>query len=88
MRMVGAALGAALLGAVLNFGLAHSHADMDAVNRMMQPASRGRLDPALIASLTRALADALHNVYGIAGVLSLVALGLALGVPRGLKPGR
>ena len=57
------------------------------VNRMMQPGGRAGLDPAVLHGLTRAMADALHNVFAIGGVLAMLTLALALTVPRGLNPG-
>ncbi len=87
MRMVGQALGTALFGAVLNFGLARAVPGMaDAVNRLLDPVERRGLDPRLIRRLSDAIAGSLHEVYLIAGALALVTLALGLSLPPLLSP--
>jgi EmrB/QacA subfamily drug resistance transporter len=87
MRLVGMSMGAALFGAVLNFGLQH-HAvgAADAVNALMDPARRASLAPAAVGPLTAAIAAALHEVYIIAAVLAGVTLLLISRLPKGLSP--
>ncbi len=89
MRIVGQAVGAAAFGAILNLGV-HRYAPEAAsvINRLMGPALRQSLEPAEIARLTRAVAMALHEVYLAAGLLSLLAVFLALRLPSGLGPTR
>lgn len=87
MRMVGQALGAAVLGALLNRGLAAGGAaGGDVVNRMMDPAARLAMDPDLLARLTRVVAASLHDVYAIGFVFAALALALALRIPAHLNP--
>jgi EmrB/QacA subfamily drug resistance transporter len=87
MRIVGQALGAASLGAVLNLGLHARLPDTaDAVGRLMERGSRQALDPAQLATLQAAVAGALHNVYAITVLMALLALALAWRYPRGLNP--
>jgi Na+/melibiose symporter-like transporter len=89
LRMVGQSLGAALFGAVLNWGLARRlGAAGDAIDRLMEPELRRGLGAGEIARLGAAVAASLHAVYVIAALLALVALGLALAFPRGLSPTR
>jgi EmrB/QacA subfamily drug resistance transporter len=89
MRIVGNSVGAAVFGAILNFGVGHriSHAG-DAVNRLLQPSARGTLGDAEIARLSEAIGAGLHNVYVVAGVVAVVSLGLALALPARLSPTR
>ncbi len=47
MRIVGNSVGAAVFGAILNFGVSPPHPEAgDAVNRLLQPAARHELSPA------------------------------------------
>jgi EmrB/QacA subfamily drug resistance transporter len=88
MRIVGMALGAAALGAVLNLGLhARLPAEGDVVSRLMERASRAALAPGQLAALQDAVAASLHDVYVITAVLAAIALALAWRYPRGLRPG-
>src|SRR6516165_8773928 len=64
MRIVGNSLGAAIFGAILNFGVYSRVPDAgDAVNRLMSPAARQSLGAAEIARLTEAVGSSLHVVY-------------------------
>lgn len=89
MRIVGQAMGAASFGAILNLGL-HRYAPeaASAVNRLMTPALRQSFSAAEIGRLTAVVAAALHEVYLAVGVLSLVAVGLALCLPPRISPTR
>lgn len=87
LRFVGQSLGAATFGAVMNFTMLHD--DPNAVNmvdRLLDPAQRGGLAVAELTRLTAIIAHALHNTYLVAGVLSVIALGLALMLPPRLSP--
>jgi MFS family permease len=87
MRMIGQSFGAALGGAVLNFGVFRRAPDAaDAVNRLLQPSLRDALGAAEISRLTGAVAAALHNVYLIAVVTAALTLVVALGFPARLSP--
>ena len=87
MRIVGNSVGAAVFGAILNFGVGRRipHAG-DAVNRLLQPAARGSLGAAEIARLSDAIGAGLHNVYVVAGVVAVISLALALALPA--RPAR
>jgi EmrB/QacA subfamily drug resistance transporter len=89
MRIVGNSVGAAVFGAILNFGVSRRipHAG-DAVNRLLQPAARHGLGAAEIARLSDAIGAGLHNVYLIAGLVAVVSLVLALALPAQLSPTR
>jgi len=89
MRIVGNSVGAAVFGAILNFGVGRRipHAG-DAVNRLLQPAARGSLGAAEIARLSDAIGAGLHNVYVVAGVVAVISLALALALPARLSPTR
>jgi MFS family permease len=89
MRIVGNSVGAAVFGAILNFGVGH-HAPVagNAVNRLLSPAARGSLGTAEIARLSDAIAAGLHNVYIVSGGVAIVCLLLALTLPARLSPVR
>jgi MFS family permease len=87
MRIVGNSVGAAIFGAILNFGVYSRVPDAgDAVNRLMSPAARQSLAAAEVARLTEAVASSLHVVYVIAGLVGLASLILALALPPRLSP--
>ena len=89
MRIVGQSVGAAVFGAVLNFGL-HSRAPeaADSVNRLLDPGLRRSLGTAELAHLSDAIASSLHLVYIIAGLAAVVTLVLACALPAALSPTR
>ncbi|HYM01372.1 MAG TPA: MDR family MFS transporter [Stellaceae bacterium] len=83
MRMLGQAVGAGLFGGILNIGLSRRLPGAgDVVERLMEPVQRLRLAPDALARLSGAVAQALHEVYLVAVVLAVVALGLAWLVPK------
>jgi len=89
MRMVGSAVGAAVFGAIVNFGIHRQLPEAgDAVNRLMQPAARQMLDAGELARLTEAIASSVHVVYVIAGLVAVLSLLLALALPARLSPTR
>ena len=59
MRIAGQAVGAAVFGAVVNYGL--GDAGPDSIDRLMEPAMRAELDAADLSALTDLLA-ADHDV--------------------------
>jgi len=87
MRIVGQALGAAFFGAILNLGIHRLAPDAGAaVNRLMTPALRRGLETGDLERLTSAVAASLHHVYLTTGLLTVVAIFLALALPRGFGP--
>ena len=87
MRIVGNSLGAAIFGAILNFGIYSRVPDAgDAVNRLMSPAARQSLGAGEIGRLVEAVASSLHVVYWIAGLVAIVSLVLAMALPARLSP--
>ncbi len=87
MRMIGQSFGAALGGAVLNFGVDRRMSEMaDAANRLLQPSLRRSLGVADVARLTEAVAASLHQVYLIATVIAALTLVVALRFPARLSP--
>ncbi|MBV8737461.1 MAG: MFS transporter [Alphaproteobacteria bacterium] len=87
MRILGQSFGAALGGAILNFGVFRRVPDAgDAVNRLLQPALRHSLGAAEIARLTGAVAASLHEVYLVATLTALATLAISLAFPAGLSP--
>ncbi len=89
MRIVGQSVGAAVFGAILNFGLERRiPGASEAVNRLMTPAGRESLGASEIARLADAVGASLHIVYVIAILVALVSLALALALPARLSPTR
>lgn len=84
MRQFGASFGAAVLGGVINWSLARHLAEgRDAIDQLMDPATRAAMPAAQLARLTSAIADSLTTVYGVVVIFALLALGLAFLVPAG-----
>jgi EmrB/QacA subfamily drug resistance transporter len=89
MRIVGNSVGAALFGAILNFGINSRIPEAgDAVNRLLEPSARQGLGTAEIARLSEAVAGSLHVVYVVAGLVAVASLMLALALPARLSPTR
>jgi MFS family permease len=89
MRIVGNSVGAAVFGAILNFGVGrHIAGGGAAINRLLQPTERRGLGVAEVARLSNAVAAGLHNVYLVAGLVAIVSLALALALPARLSPTR
>jgi EmrB/QacA subfamily drug resistance transporter len=89
LRTVGQSVGTALFGAVFNLGVGGRIAGADAeINRLLEPATRASLGAIETLRLSDAIAAAIHNVYLIAAVLTVVLLGLAVRIPAGLSPVR
>jgi EmrB/QacA subfamily drug resistance transporter len=87
MRMIGQAVGAALFGAILNWGVNRRLPGAgDAVNHLLHPALRHDLGAGEIARLAEAFALAVHEAYLVALVIAVATLILTLGFPRGLSP--
>jgi EmrB/QacA subfamily drug resistance transporter len=89
MRMIGQAVGAALFGAILNFGV-HQRlpGSDDAVNHLLHAASRQHLGADEIAQLADAVALSAQGAFLVAVVLGALTLVVAIGFPRGLSPTR
>jgi len=89
MRIVGQSVGAAVFGAVLNFGLSrYAPEGGDLVNGLLDPGLRHGLGSAELAHLSQAIASSLHLVYIIAGFAALITLALAFALPASLSPTR
>jgi MFS family permease len=87
MRMLGASWGAALFGAILNFGVYRRLPGAgDAVNWLLEPGLRGGLGFQQIARLTTAVAASLHEVYLVVALIAALTLAVSLFYPPGLSP--
>jgi EmrB/QacA subfamily drug resistance transporter len=87
LRTLGQASGAALFGAVVNYGvLWHAPDAGGAVERLLQPMLRGSLDPAVVAALGAAMAASIRIVYLLCGLLGVVVVVLGLRLPARLRP--
>jgi MFS family permease len=88
-RMMGRSLGAAVFGAVLNFGVnRHLPGGGDVLDRLMDPTFRDHIDPAEITRLTAVIADSLRDVYVIAAITAAATLAITLAFPAGLRPSK
>jgi EmrB/QacA subfamily drug resistance transporter len=87
MRIFGQAMGAALFGAIVNFGV-HRRVPLagDAVNKLLEPGLRQSLGSDLVARLTHAFAASVHEVYLIIVLIALATLAVALLFPARLSP--
>jgi EmrB/QacA subfamily drug resistance transporter len=86
-RMMGRSLGAAVFGAVLNFGVnRHLPGGGDVLDRLMDPTFREQVDPAELGRLTAVIADSLRDVYIIAAITAAATLIITLTFPARLKP--
>ena len=86
MRIVGQALGAAMFGAVVNWGLRQKSEETEVMGLLMEPVRRGTLDPERVKQLSEAMNWSMQNVYMITGALGLVVLLLATRIPAKLSP--
>jgi fucose permease len=87
LRTLGQASGAALFGAVVNYGvLRHAPDAGGAVERLLQPMLRGSLDPRVVAELGAAMAASIRIVYLLCGLLGVVVVVLGLRLPAALRP--
>jgi MFS family permease len=90
MRMIGMSVGAALFGAIVNFGV-HRHVpggDDNAVNRLLHPEMRQNLPGDEIARLADAVALSAHDAFLVAALIAAGTLALVVFFPRGLSPTR
>ncbi len=91
MRIVGQAVGTALFGAVLNFGIARrvgaAALTSGVVDQLMDAANRRDIPAARLQELVAAMDGALHEVYVIGGVLAAITLVSVFALPAGLRPG-
>jgi MFS family permease len=89
MRIVGQSVGAAVFGALLNFGLSqHAPQAGDLVNRVLDPGLRRSLGAAELGQLSEAIASSLHLVYILSVLAAVVTLTLACALPAALSPTR
>jgi EmrB/QacA subfamily drug resistance transporter len=87
LRTIGQALGAALGGAILNFGVArHVPEAGDIMGGLFNPARRATLGADMVARLSDAIAASLHYVYVIAGTLAVLTLIVTMLLPAKLGP--
>jgi EmrB/QacA subfamily drug resistance transporter len=84
MRMVGQSLGAAVSGAVLDWGLPRDA--VGAVDRLLNLSERAEIPAMELTRLVNAVAGSLRNVYVMAALLALTTLLLMLRLPAGLSP--
>jgi len=82
-RLIGQALGAAAFGGMLNRGLEHAAPGThDIVRDLVDQTRRAALALPELERLVRTLADALHAVFVLAGIIAAGVLLVSLFVPR------
>ncbi|HLY44818.1 MAG TPA: MDR family MFS transporter [Stellaceae bacterium] len=86
-RMIGQAVGAALLGAMLNWGIERRLPGAGGqVNKLLRPALRSTLPPGQLARLDHAFALAAHEAFFVVLLVALATFALTLAFPRRLSP--
>lgn len=85
MRMLGQTVGTAIYGGVVNLTLA-GLLGSNAVNRIMDPTLRDKLSASQVGPVMLAVADAVRNVYWVAGLFVLMIIAAGIALPRGLSP--
>lgn len=89
IRMLGVSWGAALFGAILNFGVYRRLPGAgDVVNPLLEPALRRGLGIQQIDRLTAAVAASLHEVYLVVALIAALTFAVSLFYPPGLSPTR
>lgn len=87
MRILGQAMGTALFGAVLNYGMRGVPGGGEsAVTKLIDPVRRAALSDAVQAALVHAMENAMQHVYLVAVGLAVVTLLLVRRLPDGLRP--
>jgi hypothetical protein len=70
------------MGALLTLQMAPVLASHElATSALLDPAARAALSPTVLIQLQQALADALHRVFILTGIVSLAGFGCALAFP-------
>jgi MFS family permease len=86
-RMMGRSLGAALFGAILNFGINREMPGQgDVFNHLLDPAFHDQFSPEQKDRLTGIIAGSLHDLYLVAALLAFVTLIVLVKLPRGVRP--
>lgn len=82
-RMIGSAVGTAIMGAVLNLNLQWRLPQVeDPVQKIMSEPSRQQLQPETLQQMVGSIAVSLHWVFVVALVIALFAVGVAWMMPR------
>lgn len=84
-RMLGQTIGTAIYGGIVNLTVA-GLVQGDAVSRIMDPALRHSLSPAMLGPVMAAVADAVRNVYLAGAVFVVIIIAAGLFLPKGLNP--
>jgi hypothetical protein len=71
---------------MFNLGIGSITGAEEEINRLLEPATRASVEASEAMRLSDAIAAAIHNVYLVAGVLSLALFALAFLIPAGLSP--
>ncbi|MFV8904821.1 MDR family MFS transporter [Serratia fonticola] len=86
-RMVGSAIGTAILGATLNINLhLRLPQTVDPVQQLMEPEVRNTMRPEALADLIGHVAASMHWVFLVSALISLFALGAAMLIPARHRP--
>lgn len=81
-RMLGSALGTAVMGAVLNYNLLlRLPDDTDPVQQVMSHGQRQQIDPSTLAVMLNEIAHSLHWVFAVSAVIAGMSLVISRFVP-------
>ena len=87
MRMLGQSVGAAVFGAIVNFGVDRALSGAGGlVNRMLDPTTRSGIDPDTLARLTDAVEIGAHQAFIAAVAIAALTLIATLALPARLSP--
>ncbi|VTQ53000.1 major facilitator superfamily transporter [Campylobacter jejuni] len=86
-RMLGSAIGTAVLGATLNLNLEYRLPQVnDPVQQLMEKATRSTMGSQQLSALTDSVAASLHWVFVVSAVISVLAVAAGLLIPSGDRP--
>ena len=89
MRMLGMSVGAAIFGAIINYGVDRRLPGAGSlVNRMLDPATRDSLGADMLTRLADAVGLAAHEAFIAAVAIALLTLAATLCLPARLNPTR
>jgi hypothetical protein len=89
MRMLGMSVGAAIFGAIVNYGVDRRLPGAGGlVNRMLDPATRDTLGVDMLARLGDAVGFAAHEAFIASLAIAILTFAATLCLPAGLSPTR
>ena len=86
-RMLGSAIGTAVLGATLNLNLQYRLPQVnDPVQQLMEKTTRNAMESHHLAAMIESVAASLHWVFMVSAIISVLAVAAGLLIPAGDRP--